>query len=430
VTLASVSDESTTYVRALRCRECGVEVPKTAVHVCEQCFGPLEVAYDYEAIGRVLTREVIARRPTTMWRYAELLPLDGPATVGVQVGWTPLVRAERLARRLGVRELWIKNDAVSFPSLSFKDRVVAVALSKAVELGFDTVACASTGNLANSVAANAAAAGLTAYVLIPHDLEASKVLGTLVYGARVIGIRGTYDDVNRLCSEIAGKHAWGFANINLRPFYAEGSKSYAFEIAEQLGWRTPDHVVAPMAGGSLITKIRKAFVELAKLGLVEEEGALRTKIHGAQAAGCAPIVDAVLAGREVIKPVKQPRGIAKSLAIGNPADGYYAVRTMKESGGWGAAPDDDEIVAAMRLLAQEEGIFTETAGGVTVAATQRLIAEGRIAAGDSVVICVTGQGLKTTDPLVPVLAPPPVIGAKLAEFEGLIEPPNDQKKEQ
>jgi threonine synthase len=422
VTLFPVpSPTPTTHVRALKCRECGQEVAKAAVHVCELCFGPLEVAYDYDAIRRRLTREEIARRPTSMWRYAELLPLDGPATVGAQVGWTPLVRADRLAKRLGVRELWVKNDAVSFPSLSFKDRVVAVALSKAVELGFDTVACASTGNLANSVAANAAAAGLKAFVFIPHDLEASKVLGTQVYGAEVIGIRGTYDEVNRLCSEIGGKYGWGFVNINLRPFYSEGSKSYAFEIAEQLGWRTPDHVVAPMAGGSLIVKIRKAFVELAKLGLVDEEGALGTKIHGAQAAGCAPIVDAVRAGRELIKPVKQPKTIAKSLAIGNPADGYYAVKTMKETGGFGAAPEDDEIVAGIRLLAESEGIFTETAGGVTVAATQRLIAEGRIGAGDSVVICVTGQGLKTTDPLVPVLQPPPVIGAKLAEFDSLLK---------
>jgi threonine synthase len=417
VSLAPADDPPRTFVKGLQCRECGKDYPKAAVHVCELCFGPLEVAYDYEGIKRVLTREVIARRPTSMWRYAELLPLDRPASVGAQVGWTPLVRAERLAQRLGVREVWVKNDAVSFPSLSFKDRVVSCALSKAVELGFDTVACASTGNLANSVAANAASAGLKAYIFIPHDLEQSKVLGTLVYGAHVIGIRGTYDDVNRLCSEIAGKYGWGFANINLRPFYAEGSKAYAYEVAEQLGWRTPDHIVAPMAGGSLITKIRKAFQELEKLGLVER--ATRTKIHGAQAAGCAPIVEAVLAGRDVIKPVKKPETIAKSLAIGNPADGYYAVRAILDSGGHGANPSDEEIVAAMRLLAETEGIFTETAGGVTLAATQRLIAQGRIGAGDSVVVCVTGQGLKTTDPLVPVLPQPPVIGAKLAEFDSL-----------
>jgi threonine synthase len=407
-------------VKGLVCRECGAEYPKVAVHVCEMCFGPLEVAYDYEAAKKILSREVIAARPTSMWRYAELLPLDGPATVGVQVGWTPLVRADRLAKAIGVREVWVKNDAVSFPSLSFKDRVVAVALSKAVELGYQTVACASTGNLANSVAANAAAAGLTAYILIPHDLERSKVLGTQVYGAKVVGIKGTYDDVNRLCSEIAGKYGWGFANINLRPFYAEGSKSYAYEIVEQLGWRTPDHVVAPMAGGSLITKIRKALLELEKLGLLEDGQGSRVKVHGAQATGCAPIVEAVRAGRDAIKPVKTPNTIAKSLAIGNPADGYYAIKVMNESGGYGAMATDAEIVAAMRLLAETEGIFTETAGGVTLAATRHLIAEGRIGAGDSVVVCVTGQGLKTTDPLVAELPPPPTIGARLSDFDSLI----------
>jgi threonine synthase len=407
------------HVSGLACRECGRRYDKAAIHVCEDCFGPLEVVYDYDAIGRVLTRERIAARPTTMWRYAELLPLDGPATVGAQVGWTPLVRADRLARVLGVREVWVKDDAVSFPSLSFKDRVVAVALSKARELGFDTVACASTGNLANSVAANAAAAGLKAYIFIPHDLEASKVIGTQVYGARVVAVKGTYDDVNRLCSEIAGKYAWGFANVNLRPFYAEGSKSYLFEIVEQLGWRVPDHIVAPMAGGSLITKVRKGLLELDKLGLLS--GGAAVKIHGAQAEGCAPIVEAVRAGRDVIRPVKQPRTIAKSLAIGNPADGYYAARTIFDSGGHAAAPDDREIVAAMRLLAETEGIFTETAGGVTLGAARRLVAEGKIGAGDSVVLCVTGQGLKTIDPLVPELPAPPVIGARLAELDPLIQ---------
>jgi threonine synthase len=384
------------FVTSLKCRECGKTYEKTAVHVCEMCFGPLEVAYDYAAIGRALSREIIARRPTTMWRYAELLPLDRPPTVGAQVGWTPL-----------------------HPSLSFKDRVVSVALSKAVELGFDTVACASTGNLANSVAANAAAFGLRAFIFIPHDLEPSKVIGTLVYGAHVVGIEGSYDDVNRLCSEIAGKYGWGFANINLRPFYAEGSKSYAFEIVEQLGWRTPDHVVAPMAGGSLVTKLRKAFKELDQLGLTD--GASRAKIHGAQAAGCAPIVEAVRAGRDVIRPVKKPATIAKSLAIGNPADGYYAVRAIVDSGGHAAAPGDEEIVHAIRLLAETEGIFTETAGGVTLAAALRLLEEGRIGKGDSVCVCVTGQGLKTTDPVVSSLPAPPVIPAKLGAFDALIE---------
>jgi len=408
-----------TTVLGLKCRECGKEYPKAALHVCEMCFGPLEVAYDYDAVKKTLARETIARRAPNMWRYAELLPLDRPATVGTHVGWTPLVRADRLARRLGVREVWVKNDAVCFPSLSFKDRVVAVALSKAIELGLTTVGCASTGNLANSVAANAAAAGLRAYILIPDDLEPTKVLATLVYGPRLVAVRGTYDDVNRLCSEIAGKHGWGFVNVNLRPFYAEGSKSYAYELVEQLGWRVPDHIVAPMAGGSLVTKIRKALLELDKLGLTD--GAARARIHGAQAAGCAPIVTAVREGQEHIRPVKKPDTIAKSLAIGNPADGYYASQAIRDSGGHAAAATDPEIVAAMRLLAEAEGIFTETAGGVTLAAAQRLIAEGRIGPDDSLAICITGQGLKTTDPLVPVLPRPPVIAPRLSEFESLKE---------
>jgi threonine synthase len=404
------------YVKGLFCRECGRGYQKIAVHVCEHCFGPLEVKYDYERIRGALTRQVIAARPTSMWRYAELLPLDGPPTVGAQVGWTPLIRAGRLARHLGLRELWLKNDGVCFPTLSFKDRVVAVALSKAKELGFDTVACASTGNLANSVAANAAQAGLRAYIFIPHDLEPSKVVGTQVYGPRVVAIKGTYDDVNRLCSEIAGKYGWGFANINLRPFYAEGSKSYLYEIVEQLGWRAPDHIIAPMAGGSLITKIRKGLLELEDLGLVQ--GGRATRVHGAQAAGCAPIVTAVREGRDVIRPVKQPKTIAKSLAIGNPADGFYATRVMLESGGYAAAPEDPEIVAAMKLLAATEGIFTETAGGVALGATLRLLEEGRIGRDDSIVVSLTGQGLKTTDPLE--LAPPPVIGGRLADFDTLL----------
>src|SRR5215475_4093909 len=360
MTTAPVSVSKPSFVSALRCRECGNDYPKTAVHVCEFCFGPLEVAYDYPGIGKVLTRAVIESRPPTMWRYAELLPLDGPPAVGLQTGMTPFVRADRLARRLGVRELWIKNDAVSHPTLSLKDRVVSVAISKAIELGIGTVACASTGNLANATAAQAAAAGLPAVILIPHDLELAKVLGTSIYGARVVGVKGTYDDVNRLCSEIAGKYGWGFVNVNLRPFYAEGSKSYAYEIAEQLGWRLPSHVVVPMAGGSLVTKIGKAFGELEKLGLVTA-GARKPRIHGAQAEGCAPIIDMVLENRDFVKPVKKPTGIVKSLAIGNPADGFYARQTIIGSGGWAAKPSDDEVVAAMRMLAETEAIFTETA---------------------------------------------------------------------
>ncbi len=404
--------------RGLRCRECHHQYEHGAVHVCELCFGPLELDYDYDRIAGLIDREKLARRPFTMWRYAELLPLSGPPAVGSQVGGTPLVRAKRLAERLGLDEVWVKNDAVCYPSLSFKDRVVSVAISKAIELGFDHVACASTGNLANSVAANAAQLGIKATILVPRSLEPAKIIATQVYGARVIAIDGTYDDVNRLCAEAADRHGWGFVNVNLRPYYSEGSKTYAFEIADQLGWRTPDHVIAPMAGGSLVTKIGKAWGELSKLGILEER-AHPTKIHGAQAAGCAPISDAVIAGRELIIPVKEPKGIARSLAIGNPADGFYAVKTITGSGGSGASVSDPEIVGGMRLLAETEGIFTETAGGVTVAAAQRLVASGAIKRGESLVLCITGQGLKTTDPLVGVLPKPPVIAPKLSELSAI-----------
>ena len=406
-----------TAMRGLTCRECGERYDHAPISVCELCFGPLEIDYDYEAIGGSLSRDDLASRPFTMWRYRELLPLAGEVTVGAQVGGTPLIRARRLGERLGIDELWIKNDAVCFPTLSFKDRVVSVALSRALEFGFDTVACASTGNLANAVAAHAASVGLPAYIFIPRDLEASKILNTQVYGPQLIAIDGTYDQVNRLCAEIAGKYPWAFANINMRPYYAEGSKTYAYEIAEQLGWRTPDHVVVPMAGGSLVCKVEKAWRELAKLGWIDAPSA---QIHGAQGAGCAPIVDAVLAGRDLIKPVKQPDTIARSLAIGNPADGYYAVKTINESGGTGVAATDDEIVSAIRLLAETEGIFTETAGGVTLAAARRLIESGRIGAGESVVVCITGQGLKTTEPLVAALPSPRVIGANLSEFDAIV----------
>ena len=301
------------FFTSLRCRECGRTYPKQAIHICEFDFGPLEAAYDYKAIGQVLTRERIAARPQTMWRYRELLPIDGEPTVGTQVGFTPLVRANRLAKRLGLRELYIKNDTVNYPTLSFKDRVVSVALSRARELGLETVACASTGNLANSVAANAAAAGLKSYVLIPADLESGKVLGSLVYGTTVIGIHGAYDQVNRLCSEIAGKYGWGFVNVNLRPYYAEGSKTMGFEIAEQLGWRAPRHTVVPMASGSLLTKINKAYKEFAALGLID---AGKYSVHGAQATGCSPISEAMKKGSDLVKPVAKPQTLAKSLAIG------------------------------------------------------------------------------------------------------------------
>ncbi|MDB4969732.1 MAG: thrC [Myxococcales bacterium] len=406
------------FVQALQCKECKKQYPKEALHVCEDCFGPLEVAYDYEGIKRVLSREVIEKRAESLWRYRELLPIDGEPTVGLNAGYTPLLRARRLGEALGHKNLWIKNDAVSCPTLSFKDRVVAVALTKAKELGFDTVACASTGNLGNSTAANAAQAGLRCYVLIPHDLESGKVLGTLVYAPHLVRVNGTYDDVNRLCSEIADRHRWAFVNVNIRPYYAEGSKSYGYEIQEQLGWRTPAHVVVPMASGSLLTKIGKSIEEFVKLGLVEARGT--TRLHGAQAAGCGPIAEAVLAGRDAIRPVKKPNTIAKSLAIGNPADGPYAAQAIRASGGSAAAVSDEEIIEGIKLLASTEGIFTETAGGVTIATARRLIAEGKIPADEETVLCITGNGLKTQEPLVDALPLPPPIAPRIDEFEKVL----------
>jgi threonine synthase len=407
------------FVNGLKCRLCGKSYPKSALNFCTDDFGPLEVAYDYDAVGTVLTRAAIEGRPRNMWRYRELLPIDGEPTVGRHVGGTPLIRADRLAKVLGVAELYIKNDAVNHPSLSFKDRVVAVALSKAVELGFKTVGCASTGNLAGSVAANAAAAGLDAYVLIPDGLEQGKVLGATIYGAKVIAIEGNYDHVNRLCSQIAFRFGWGFVNVNLRPFYAEGSKSMGFEIAEDLGWRAPDHVVAPMAGGSLIGKILKAFKEFETLGLID--GPVTTRMYGAQATGCNPISNTVKTDGFKVKPIRNPNTIAKSLAIGDPADGYFASRLIVESGGWSEDVDDDAIVAAMRLLAETEGIWAETAGGVTLAVAQKLIEQGRIDRDGSTVLCVTGNGLKTQEALIDRIARPVVIKPNLEAFEALVE---------
>jgi threonine synthase len=404
-------------MRALKCRECGREYPLAATHVCEFDFGPLEVAYDYDRIQRALTREAIHARPQTMWRYRELLPVAGEPTVGFQVGFTPLVRADRLAKRLGIRELWIKNDTVNYPTLSFKDRVVSVALSRARELGFDTVACASTGNLANSVAANAAAAGLKAYVFIPSDLEQGKIVNSLVYGANVVAIRGHYDEVNRLCAEIAGKHGWGFVNVNMRPYYAEGSKSMGFEIVEQLGWRIPRHTVVCMASGSLLTKIHKSYQELIKLGLVDEA---QYHVHGAQATGCSPISSAQRAGLDFFNPVK-PNTIAKSLAIGTPADGFYALKVMKETRASADDVTDDEIREGIRLLAECEGIFAETAGGVTVGVAKKLIASGRIPADEAAVLCVTGNGLKTLDAVVGHVGQPREIRPSLREFEAMLD---------
>ena len=404
------------FMKALKCRECGREYPLTATHVCEFDFGPLEVAYDYDRIKKALTRGAIQARPNTMWRYRELLPVAGDPTVGLQVGFTPLVKADRLARQLGIRELWIKNDAVNYPTLSFKDRVVSVALSRSRELGFDTVACASTGNLANSVAANAASAGLKSYVFIPSDLEQGKILNSLVYGAGVIAIKGHYDEVNRLCAEIAGKFGWAFVNVNMRPYYAEGSKSMAYEIAEQLGWRLPQHTIVPMASGSLLTKIHKGYQEFVKLGLVANT---ESHIHGAQATGCSPISTAQKAGLDFFKPVK-PDTIAKSLAIGTPADGFYALKVMRETNAAAEDVTDDEIRDAIKLLAETEGIFAETAGGVTVGVAKKLIACGKIPKDSSAVICVTGNGLKTLDAVNGYCGKAREIKPSLREFEALL----------
>lgn len=403
-------------MKALKCRECGREYPLEATHVCEFDFGPLEVVYDYDKIKKKLTKKLVESRPQTMWRYRELLPVAGEPTVGFQVGHTPLVKADRLAKRLGIRELWIKNDTVNYPTLSFKDRVVSVALSRSRELGFKTVACASTGNLANSVAANAASAGLDAYVFIPSDLEHSKIVNSLVYAANVVGIKGHYDEVNRLCAEIAGKYGWAFVNVNMRPYYAEGSKSMGYEIAEQLGWKIPQHTVIPMASGSLLTKIHKSYQEFTKLGLAKETP---WHIHGAQATGCSPISSAQKAGLDFFKPVK-PDTIAKSLAIGTPADGFYSLRVMKQTGGHSEDVTDEEIREGIGLLAECEGIFCETAGGVTVGVAKKLIAQGKIPAEDSAVLCITGNGLKTVDAVEKSVGAPTEIRPSLREFETVL----------
>ncbi len=401
------------HVKGLICKECRREFPKEAIHVCEFCFGPLEVDYDYESIKKVVTKKSIESGPPTMWRYEALLPLDEPPKVGLHTGFTPLVRAKNLGKALGLNNLYLKNDSVNHPTFSFKDRVVSVAVSKAIEFGFDTISCASTGNLANSVAAHAAEAGLKSCIFIPDDLEAGKILGTLIYGSQLVSIKGSYDDVNRLCSEIGANHNWAFVNINIRPYYGDGSKSYGYEIAEQLGWKTPDNVVVPVAGSSLITKIWKAFHEFEMLGLVDK---VQTKIFAAQATGCSPVTTAIKNGTENIVPVK-PNTIAKSIAIGNPADGYYGIKTANTSGGYGEDISDEEIVTSMKLLAETEGIFTETAGGVTVGVTQKLVQQGRIKPDEVTVICITGNGLKTQEALAGCFNAPIVIEPKIDRFE-------------
>ncbi|HVJ98681.1 MAG TPA: threonine synthase, partial [Acidimicrobiia bacterium] len=389
------------HVQGLKCRECGREYEAAPVYTCEWCFGPLEVSYDYDAIKASVSREKIAKGPLSLWRYSDLLPVEGDIAVDLGTGFTPLVKADRLAAELGLGEVYLKNDTRN-PTNSFKDRVVSVALSKALEFGFKVAACASTGNLANSVAAHAARAGLRSYVFIPSNLEQGKVVTTAVYGGNLVAIEGNYDDVNRLCAELAGMYEWAFVNVNMRPYYAEGSKTLAFETAEQLGWQTPDHVVVPMASGSLLTKIRKGFDELYKVGLLDEEPQVR--VSGAQALGCSPIATAFLESSDTIKPVK-PDTIAKSLAIGNPADGYFALDVVRSTGGGMAAVTDGEVVEGMELLARTEGIFAETAGGVTIATLKKLAQDGVIRRDERVVVYITGHGLKTLEAVAPTSGP-------------------------
>jgi threonine synthase len=411
------------YVLGLKCKECGHRAPVSPVHVCEQCFGPYEVEYDYAKMKGRVTRESIQRGPKSLWRYKDLLPVEKPVT-GFHSGFTPLKRADRLAKELGCKQLWIKDDSCNYPTYSYKERVVSVAISKAVEFGFDTVGCASTGNLANSTAAHAAQAGIKCYVMIPHDLEQGKVLGSLIFGPTMVRIRGTYDDVNRLCTEIADKYGWAIVNVNLRPYYTEGAKTYGFEIAEQLGWALPQHTVVPTAGGTILPKIYKAYRELIELGLVQDN---QPKIYSAQAAGCNPVVTAIERGVDIIEPQK-PNTIAKSIAIGNPADGYYAANVVRESNGWGASATDRQIVDAIKLLAKLEGIWTEPAGGTTLAATIKLIESGRIPRDESIVVSITGNGLKTQEVVVNELVQPRVIEAKLSEFDALLR--ENEAKEQ
>ena len=401
----------------LRCRECGKKYPNQPQSYCEECFAPLEVSYDYEALRQTASREALSRRAFNMWRYAEFLPLPQGFTPSQPIGGTPLVKSRKLGLQLGIKNLYFKNDAVCFPSLSFKDRVVATALAAARRFGFETIGCSSTGNLANAVAAQGAQQGFDTCVFIPADLEPAKILNTAVYGARIVRINGNYDHVNRLCTQIADKFRWGLVNVNLRPYYAEGSKTHGYEIAEQLGWELPDNVVVPMAGGSLIGKIAKAFAELAHLGWVEPK---QVKFFGAQATGCSPIADAVKRELPRFTPQK-PNTIARSLAIGNPADGPFALRLIRESGGWAEDVSDPEIIDSIKLLAETEGIFAETAGGVTAGVAAKLIQQGRIGKDETTVVCITGNGLKTTDAIAADFPATEVIEPKLDAFEALLQ---------
>jgi len=411
------------FVKALRCKECETDYPIEPRTVCDNDFGPLEVAFDYASMKGRVTRESIEAGPRSLWRYKDLLPIEGPPRAGLNSGMTPLIKADRLAAELGVRELYIKDDSANYPTFSYKDRVVSIALTKAVEFGFDTVGCASTGNLAHSVAAHAAAAGLRAFVMIPHDLEEGKVIGSLVFGPRMVRIKGNYDDVNRLCSQIADKYNWAIVNVNLRPFYTEGAKTHGFEIAEQLGWKLPKHTVVPVAGGTILPKVWKAYRELVTLGIVDDN---QPKMYGAQAAGCNPVVKALEEGTELFHPQK-PHTIAKSIAIGNPADGYYVIKIINESGGFGASASDPQILEAVKLLARTEGIFTEPAGGTTLACAIKLIESGRIPRDEPVCVCITGNGLKTVEVMQGQFAMLPAINAKMTEFNDLVKQIEESK---
>src|SRR5246500_970457 len=395
------------YITNLKCRECGQEYPIKPLHVCEDCFGPLEVTYDYAKIRAAISRATIASRPHNLWRYRELLPVDGEPDIGPNSGFTPLLHCHRLGAELGLKHLYIKDDTVNHPTLSYKDRVVSVSIAKAREFGFTTVSCASTGNLATAVAAHAARANLKCYIFMPEGVEAGKIVGSTIYGAQVITIRGNYDDVNRLCSEIADKYGWAFVNINLRPYYTEGAKTFGFEVAEQLGWRLPDHIVLPTAGGTILPKVAKAFKELKEVGLIRDA---ECKVHCAQAAGASPVVQALHKGTDLITPVK-PDTIAKSIAIGNPADGFYVLRAVRESGGWGDMASDPEIIDAIKLLACTEGIFAEPAGGTTLAVTMKLIAQKHIKHDETVVISITGNGYKTLEAVANAIEQPVIIEA-------------------
>jgi len=408
------------YVIGLKCKECGHRVPVSPVHVCEACFGPYEVEYDYARMKGKVTRQSISAGPKSLWRYRDFLPVEGEPKTGHFSGFTPLRKAVGLGKELGCSDLWIKDDSCNYPTYSYKERVVSVAISKAIEFGFTTVGCASTGNLANSTAAHAAQAGIRCFVMIPHDLEQGKVLGSLIFGPTMVRIRGTYDDVNRLCTEIADKYGWAIVNVNLRPYYTEGAKTHGFEIAEQFGWRLPQHTVVPTAGGTILPKIYKAYQEFIELGLVEDN---KPKIYSAQAAGCNPVVKAIHRGQDIIEPQK-PNTIAKSIAIGNPADGYYVWHAVMDSGGWGESATDREIIDAIKLLARTEGIWTEPAGGTTLAAAIKLIQQGRIPRNDSIVISITGNGLKTLETVQDDLPVPEVIEAKLSDFDSLLERKN------